>query len=72
MQCVYTKKHLARVGVVFEEVVVDPSDPDDMNAAALQFMGFSSVPVVLVAGPGGESSWVGYSPDKIDALAVTG
>lgn len=71
-QCVYTKKRLTQRGIAFEEVVVDPNDPDDVNAQALAFLGFSSVPVVLVSTPAGESSWAGFSPDRIDALAVTG
>lgn len=71
MQCVMTKKRLTKLGVPFEEILVDPTNENDVNAAALRYMGFQGAPVVLVSGPDGETSWVGFSPDRIDALAVT-
>lgn len=68
-KCNLTKRHLTRRGIAFEEVVVDPNNPNDMNYAALAYMGYLTAPVVLVSAPDGEQDWVDYHPDRIDALA---
>lgn len=70
-KCNATKRHLKRRGIPFTEVIVNPDDPNDANYAALAYVGYSSAPVVLVSGPGGEQDWSDYRAERIDALVVT-
>lgn len=68
MGCVQTKRHLDRRHITYTEIDVD----DDPNiAAALAYLGLTSLPVVLAATSTGEQSWSGYRPDRIDELAAT-
>lgn len=67
MSCVQTIRHLTRRGIPFTEVDVD----DDPGARlTLDYLGLSSLPVVVAATALGEQTWTGYRPDRLDALAV--
>lgn len=65
--CRLTKQHLTRRGIEFTEV---PIDSDDNIIEAINELGFTTAPVVCASTPGGELSWDGYRPDRIDALAA--
>ncbi len=67
MSCVQTTRHLTKRGIPFTEVDVD-EDPG--TRLALDYLGLSSLPVVVVATALGEQTWTGYRPDRLDALAV--
>lgn len=67
MSCVQTTRHLTKRGIAFTEVDVD-DDPG--TRLALDYLGLSSLPVVVVATALGEQTWTGYRPDRLDALAV--
>lgn len=67
MQCEQTKRHLTRRGIPFAEVDID-DDPG--TRLALDYLGLSSLPVVVVATALGEQTFTGYRPDRLDALAV--
>lgn len=60
--CVNTKRKLVAVGVEFTEV--DATEPD--VTAWLKEQGHLGVPVVVA----GDDVWVGFRPDKIEALAA--
>lgn len=64
--CTLTKKHLDRIGVQYTEIPI--SSDDEITEAALE-LGFSTAPVVCASVGGVESSWDGYRPDRLDALA---
>lgn len=67
MSCVQTIRHLTRRGIPFTKVDVD----DDPGARlTLDYLGLSSLPVVVAATALGEQTWTGYRPDRLDALAV--
>ena len=67
MACKQTKRHLDRRGITYTEVAID-SDPGILEA--IKGLGLTSAPVVVVAtDDGGERSWDGYRPDRIDRLA---
>ena len=65
--CAMTKRHLDRRGIPFTEV---PIDGDEHIIEAINELGFTTAPVVCASTPGGELSWDGYRPDRIDALAA--
>lgn len=67
MSCVQTTRHLTKRGIPFTEVDVD-DDPG--TRLALDYLGLSSLPVVVAATPIGEQVFAGYRPDRLDALAV--
>lgn len=67
MACTQTKRHLDRRGISYTEVAIDS---DDNILAAINYLGFTTAPVVLAATGRREQSWGGYRPDRIDALAV--
>lgn len=67
--CTATKRHLDRKGIKFTEVNIH----DDENiAAAIDYLGYTSAPIVLASGIGrmGEQEWSGYRPDRIDGLVA--
>ena len=66
-QCEATKRRLTVKGIAFTEVDVDE---DPLTREALAYLGYSGIPVVVAATAAGEQHWVGYRPDRIDALAV--
>lgn len=61
-QCDATKRQLTKLGVDFETVDLseNPSTLEQLQAA-----GFQQAPVVITP----DSSWTGYRPDLIRALA---
>lgn len=65
--CAMTTRHLTKRGIPFAEVDVD-DDPG--TRLALDYLGLSSLPVVVVATALGEQVFAGYRPDRLDALAV--
>lgn len=67
MSCVQTTRHLTKRGIPFDEVDID-ADPG--TRLALDYLGMSSLPVVVAATALGEQVFCGYRPDRIDALAV--
>ncbi|MDN4521389.1 glutaredoxin domain-containing protein [Mycolicibacterium austroafricanum] len=64
MACTQTKRHLDRRGIAYTELPLDEG-----NTAAAIELGFTTAPVVCVSIDGVESSWAGYRPDRIDAIA---
>lgn len=69
MACVQTKRHMDKRGIKFTEVNIH----DDENvAAAIDYLGYTSAPIVLASGIGraGEQEWSGYRPDRIDGLVA--
>lgn len=63
-QCDATKRQLTKLGVSFDTVDLseNPSTLEQLRAA-----GFQQAPVVITP----DSSWTGYRPDLIRALAKT-
>ena len=65
--CVKTKRHLEKNGVLYTEA---PIIPEVMDFATER--GFKQAPIVTVYRPGDTLStaeaWCGYQPHKIDAL----
>ena len=61
--CKATKKWLARNGIPFEER--DVSSSSDAHLAALQRLGYRSVPVVVA----GTQHWQGFDPSRLRSLA---
>jgi glutaredoxin-like protein NrdH len=66
-QCRYTKKKLADLGIVYEEIRLD------QNRDALDHvhsLGYQSAPVVEVEmGDGATWTWSGNRPSKLEQLA---
>ncbi|TDK87550.1 NrdH-redoxin [Mycobacterium paragordonae] len=65
-QCDATKRRLTAKGIAFDEVDVDEPHVRE----ALTYLGYTGIPVVVAATAAGEQHWVGYRPDRIDALVV--
>jgi glutaredoxin-like protein NrdH len=62
VQCDATKRHLTKLGIEFDTVDIT-QDQDAFDK--IIGMGFKAAPVVITD----DSSWSGYQPDKINALA---
>ena len=62
--CTATKRQLDARGIAYTEQPLDEG-----NTAAAIELGYATAPVVCVSIDGVESSWAGYRPDRIDAIA---
>ena len=64
IQCEMTKKSLVKLGLDFDliDVTEDQAAFDKIIA-----LGFMAAPVVIA----GETSWAGFQPEKINALAAS-
>lgn len=69
MACRQTKRHLERRGVEYTEIPIYDNVAAAGIQAAIKELGFTQAPVVCASTSGGEQSWDGYRPDRIDALA---
>lgn len=62
VQCTATKRQFARVGIPFEEIVINHEIADDLKAD-----GWTTLPVVI---PTRGNPWQGFKPDQIKTLTT--
>lgn len=62
VQCIQTKKLLAREGYEFSEVMLSE---DESASEKVKALGYQSAPVVIA----GDKHWSGFRPDMIASLA---
>ena len=68
VQCMATKRALAKAGVAFE--LVDLTTNPDLVEWITTDLGYSAAPVVYVEDGTGENHWSGFRPERITAAAA--
>lgn len=65
-KCIWTKRHLDRVGITYTEVAIES---DEAIVQSARELGLSTAPIVCITTPDGEHVWFdGYRPSRIDEL----
>lgn len=65
MACRMTKRHLAKLGIPFDEEPID-----DLVLDAATFLELRQAPVVCASTALGDEYWDGYRPDRLDGLVA--
>ncbi|MEJ1922240.1 glutaredoxin family protein [Microbacterium sp. KHB019] len=68
-RCRLTCRRLDELGIRYDLIEIHEEHNAALRAYLVDELGYAEAPVVVV-GDGPESSWAGFRPDRIDALAT--